>query len=160
MCEFQHFFFWILYSFEGLDPAGPGYTFPFDIGRNERLDPSDAKYVQCIYTSRATFGTLKDIGHGNFIANGGAFQPGCFSLICSHSRVTELFNQSLVPSNQFIGEQCSNWIVYLLAKFLYRWPCSAATDQLGIYSKRITGTFFINTNAEPPYAKVQLSKNV
>lgn len=103
---------------------------------------------------------MKDIGHGNFIVNGGAFQPGCYSLICSHSRATELFNQSLVPTNKFIGEQCSHWIAYILAKFIYRWPCSVETDQLGIYSKRIAGKFFIRTNAESPYAKIQLLTNV
>lgn len=56
---------------KGLDAAGPGFTWPFDFGTHFRLDPTDARYVQCIYTSRLTLGTAKECGHGNFIMNGG-----------------------------------------------------------------------------------------
>lgn len=95
----------------GLDPAGPGYTCPFDLGPNTRLDPSDAKYVQCVLTSRATLGTMKDCGHANFIMNGGYIQPGCFTVLCSHSRSHSFFAESIFRKHEFIGEQCSGSIL-------------------------------------------------
>lgn len=37
-----------------MDPAGPGFTDPYDYGTDVRLDPSDAEYVQITYTSMFT----------------------------------------------------------------------------------------------------------
>lgn len=135
----------------GLDPAGPGFTCPFDLGLNTRLDPSDAKYVQCVLTSRATLGTMKDCGHANFIMNGGFTQPGCFSVLCSHSRAHDFFAEALFRENEFIGEKCSGSIkLFFVNKYLRR-ACSENGDKLGIHSNRSHGRFFIKTSAEPPY---------
>lgn len=140
------------FYFAGLDPAGPGYTVPFDVGVDRRLHRSDARYVQCVYTARATFGSLKDCGHGNFIVNGGITQPGCITLMCSHSRAHELFNASLFRANQFYGEQCSNTFAYFMQNFLSRRPCSSNADRLGIYNHRQNGRFFVTTSGEAPFS--------
>lgn len=138
-----------------LNKIGPGFTFPFDLGASTRLDPSDAKYVQCVHTSRGTFGTMKDCGHANFIMNGGFFQPGCFSVLCSHSRAHDFFEEALNPANEFIAEQCSGSFKLFLKKTFLRQSCTDITDRLGIHSNRIPGRFFLKTNSTSPYSLIQ-----
>lgn len=65
------------------DPAGPGFTVPYDVGIDLRLDPTDAKYVQTVYTSQYMIGSGKDCGHANFFMNGGMIQVKNKSLIQS-----------------------------------------------------------------------------
>ena len=61
-----------------LDPAGPMFTHPIMYGPSDRLDPTDAKYVQVIFTTQALLGALVASGHENFYPNGGMYiQPGC-----------------------------------------------------------------------------------
>ncbi|XP_031616461.1 phospholipase A1-like isoform X2 [Contarinia nasturtii] len=160
-------------SIYGLDPAGPGFTWPFDLGKSTRLDPSDAQYVQCVLTSRGTLGTMKDCGHANFIMNGGYIlycihaylnlaklksflggyiQPGCFSVLCSHSLAHEFFEESLDPSNKFIAEKCSGSFKLFLKRTFLRQSCTDVTDRLGIHSARIPGRFFIKTKSSSPYS--------
>uniref|UniRef100_A0A182SDK1 Lipase domain-containing protein n=1 Tax=Anopheles maculatus TaxID=74869 RepID=A0A182SDK1_9DIPT len=61
-----------------LDPAGPLFSYPNDIGPNLRLAGSDAKYVQVIYTTRYTAGVGQLVGTQNFLPNEGYYpQPPC-----------------------------------------------------------------------------------
>jgi hypothetical protein len=57
----------------GLDPAGPrfGWSSP-----SERLDKSDAEFVDVIHTD-GNLGLQKSIGHMDFYPNGGKAQPNC-----------------------------------------------------------------------------------
>ncbi|CRK91001.1 CLUMA_CG004689, isoform A [Clunio marinus] len=88
----------------GLNPAGP----LFDVNNPaDRLDSTDAEYVEVIHTESGTFGIGTPIGHANFYINGGTNQPGCFTNTCDHNRSFELFAESL-NSNQLLGRQCSN----------------------------------------------------
>lgn len=133
-----------------------GFTIPFDLGAKTRLDPSDAQYVQCVLTSRGTLGTMKDCGHENFILNGGYCQPGCFSVLCSHSRAHDFFEESLDPDNEFIAEQCSGSIKLFFKRKIMRQPCTNTTDRLGIHSQRLPGRFFLKTNSHSPYSLTQI----
>ncbi|KAJ8961730.1 hypothetical protein NQ318_021330 [Aromia moschata] len=59
----------------GLDPAGPLYH---KASLDDRLDPSDADFVDVIHTNQAVFGIVPSIGHVDFWPNGGGpKQPGC-----------------------------------------------------------------------------------
>ncbi|XP_063698081.1 pancreatic lipase-related protein 2-like [Culicoides brevitarsis] len=113
-----------------LDPAGLLYTHPglLTLGttKDDRLDPSDAKYVQAIYTSRLkkkewlSMGAINDIGHANFKPNGGTSpQPACkgkylsssaalekFS--CSHLIAVDYFRYALDPENFFDFYECTS----------------------------------------------------
>lgn len=62
-----------------LDPAGVLFTFPLDVGEEKRLAPTDAQYVQAIYTSSGTLAMSIAAGHQNFWVNkdGAHPQPGC-----------------------------------------------------------------------------------
>lgn len=142
----------------GLDPAGPLFTMPFDVGTAKRLDKSDAMYVQMIITSRCATGVCKGDGHENFYPTGGWVpQPNCglplFSnaespemVSCSHSHSITLFRMALNPSNVFTGKACTDYFSYypLLCFF-------SATNKMGIYSKRIGGNFNVKTTAFEPY---------
>ncbi|UJR17675.1 hypothetical protein I4U23_004572 [Adineta vaga] len=65
----------------GLDPAGPDF---YDSLIPDRLDPSDALFVDVIHTDGAPridsgFGHLEPLGHVDFYPNGGSAQPTCGS---------------------------------------------------------------------------------
>lgn len=136
----------------GLDSAGPLFTTPFDFGTDERLDPTDAKYVQCVYTNNGALGTYIGCGLGNFIMNGGLFQPGCFGPLCSHSRAFAYFTESLNPNHKFAADRCETFIKNLFLEFIGK-RCSYEFDQLGIHSARKSGNYFVRTNDLPPFAR-------
>lgn len=64
----------------GLDPASPGFE---GYSIDQRLDPSDANFVDVIHTSNEEVGLGYSIGfkgrlgHVDFYPNGGKKQPGC-----------------------------------------------------------------------------------
>lgn len=139
-------------NFTGLDPAGLGFAESIAHNRiEERLDTTDAKYVQCVYTNSYILGTASDCGHGNFIMNGGLMQPGCVSPRCSHSRAIDYFTESLNPKYEFAAERCESLVKKLFLELIMK-PCSDVVDQIGIHSDRIAGTYFIKTNSNPPFA--------
>lgn len=62
----------------GMDPARPDFESPFLKEPKDRLDPTDAKFVDIIHTCAGTVGFVRPIGHIDFYPNGGSFrQPGC-----------------------------------------------------------------------------------
>ncbi|XP_068457538.1 lipase member H [Clinocottus analis] len=83
-----------------LDPAGPQFT---GTPPEDRLDPTDAQFVDVLHTDMDALGFREPLGHIDFYANGGADQPGCpktiFSgtsyLKCDHQRSVLLFLDSL-----------------------------------------------------------------
>lgn len=62
----------------GLDPAGPAFETPYLKDPGDRLDSTDANFVDVIHTCAGSLGFLRPIGHVDFYPNGGTFtQPGC-----------------------------------------------------------------------------------
>lgn len=62
----------------GLDPAGPAFETPYLKDPEERLDATDANFVDIIHTCAGSLGFLRPVGHVDFYPNGGTFrQPGC-----------------------------------------------------------------------------------
>lgn len=125
---------------------------PFDFGIDKRLDPTDANYVQCIYTNNGALGTDTECGTGNFIMNGGLFQPGCYTPICSHSRAFEYFTEAMNPKYKFVTYRCDNLVKKLYLEFTGQ-ICSYDFDQLGIHSARKPGNYFVRTNNMSPFAR-------
>jgi hypothetical protein len=71
------------------DPAGPSF---YNSDIPDRLDPSDALFVDVIHTDGAPrmvsgFGYLDALGHVDFYPNGGSAQPSKF-------RNTEIINKT------------------------------------------------------------------
>lgn len=58
----------------GLDPAMPLFV---TAGLDDKLDPSDAAFVDVIHTNAMVQGKLERCGHADFYMNGGIYQPGC-----------------------------------------------------------------------------------
>lgn len=132
----------------GLDPAHPLITVPMR-PPSERLDASDAQFVQVLHTTSGTLGTPSNIGHQDWYAdNGKTPQKGCepgavvfdplafapLSIQCSHMRAFEIFRFALDPRNKFTA--------------LY------ANDIFGYWSRRMPGVFEFPTQRNPPYVYV------
>lgn len=130
----------------GLDPAGPAF---YMAGPSRRLDPSDAKYVQCIHTARLTFGVNSNCGHADFYPNVGFMMPGCLGGVCSHLYAVRIFRSSLEPTHNFVGSHCAGDIEA-------RWKrndCSTTRESMGIRNKGVKGQFYLETTANEPYCK-------
>lgn len=82
----------------GMDPARPDFEAPHLRAPKDRLDTSDAKFVDVIHTCAGTAGFVRPLGHVDFYPNGGSFrQPGCpiittrnYSIFCIYCTVSKL----------------------------------------------------------------------
>uniref|UniRef100_G3TFE2 Lipase I n=1 Tax=Loxodonta africana TaxID=9785 RepID=G3TFE2_LOXAF len=101
----------------GLDPAGPEFS-----GKPsyDRLDYTDAEFVDVIHSDTSGLGIKEPLGHIDFYPNGGKNQPGCpksiFSGIeffkCDHQRAVYLFMASLKTQCNFISFPCASYKDY------------------------------------------------
>ncbi|XP_053930029.1 lipase member H isoform X4 [Cuculus canorus] len=88
----------------GLDPAGPLYR-----GKppSERLDPTDAQFVDVIHSDTDGLGYGEALGHIDFYPNGGDDQPGCpltiFSGYYAYEWKSYLTQQSHLGSSMFFN---------------------------------------------------------
>ncbi|XP_018330869.1 pancreatic triacylglycerol lipase-like [Agrilus planipennis] len=131
----------------GLDPAGPGFLSSVT---NNRLDPTDAQFVQAIHTHTALFGYSRNLGTVDIRPNGGRSQPGCDSEIwCSHLRSYQLLAES-ITSGGFSAWVCENY-----SNFINGMCYSNARTALGGANIDVSssGEFFLVTNSESPYSR-------
>uniref|UniRef100_A0A8D0HNM0 Lipase H n=1 Tax=Sphenodon punctatus TaxID=8508 RepID=A0A8D0HNM0_SPHPU len=101
----------------GLDPAGPLFN-----GKppDERLDPSDAQFVDVIHSDIDGLGYREALGDIDFYPNGGTDQPGCTKNIfsgskyfkCDHQRSVFLFLSSLKKSCPVTAYPCRSYRDY------------------------------------------------
>ncbi|XP_072302317.1 lipase member H-like [Eucyclogobius newberryi] len=106
-----------------LDPAGPLFT---GGSPEERLDPSDAQFVDVLHTDIDALGFRQAIGHIDFYANGGTDQPGCPLTIfagtayfkCDHQRSVYLYLESLKRICESRAFPCSSYRDFLDGKCL------------------------------------------
>lgn len=64
----------VLPRISGLDPAMPLFI---TAGRDQKLDATDARFVDVIHTNALIQGKIERCGHVDFYMNGGIIQPGC-----------------------------------------------------------------------------------
>ncbi|XP_030023024.1 lipase member I isoform X2 [Manduca sexta] len=96
----------------GLDPAGPCYR---DLPPAARLNAQVAHKVDVLHTSIDGFGIAEPLGHIDFYANGGEYQPSmvgnfimpCF-LLCSHIRAAKYWVLANIFPDKFIAVQCDS----------------------------------------------------
>ncbi|XP_053959392.1 lipase member H [Anastrepha ludens] len=135
----------------GLDPAMPLFI---TAGINDKLDPSDAVFVDVIHTNAFVQGKIERCGHADFYMNNGIMQPGCNKagtnpFACSHQRAVEYFQESIRSRKGFWGWACSSYISYLLGMC----PQTNYLHEAGENIKTSTkGMFLIDTNDTAPYA--------
>lgn len=136
----------------GLDPAGPCYR---SLPPEERLHKSDAHKVDIVHTNIDGFGIAERLGHLDFYANGGEFQPSdipyipCL-VICSHIRAIFYWWQAIEHPKKFIGVQCDSIQNARLGK------CFDNTTENYLGSAADfgkPGIYFLPTHNEFPYYK-------
>merc|ERR1712215_59182 len=157
----------------GLDPAEPF----FDIaGPDERIDKSDADFVDIIHTNSGMLwnGCLsikKSIGHVDIYPAGGSHQPGCVEACiipdvmcynisiedlikggCSHERANSYYKESILERNggkQFLASKCPNWEDFQAGKC-----CGEETAVLGEWIDERTpeGKYFLQVDEDHPFA--------
>ncbi|RZC42032.1 phospholipase A1 [Asbolus verrucosus] len=134
----------------GLDPAGPLFTVS---NTGNRLDSSDANFVQIIHTNGALLGFGSSIGDADYYPNGGMGQPGCgldLAGTCAHGRAYEYYAESLTRGPVFQAVLCSDYNNF------QKGSCAgnkqSPMGQLKCDVKAL-GDFFLETNAEAPYGK-------
>ncbi|XP_036065574.1 phospholipase A1 member A isoform X1 [Oryzias melastigma] len=109
----------------GLDPAGPLFK---RADTYDRLDPSDAQFVEAIHTDTDYFGISIPVGHVDFYLNGGKDQAGCARsrfpsvlvyfavygyVICDHMRALLVYMSALDGSCPLVGIPCSTYEDFL-----------------------------------------------
>ncbi|XP_061706595.1 lipase member H-like [Cydia pomonella] len=94
----------------GLDPAGPCFR---NLPPWERFNAGGAERVDALHTNIDGFGIAHPMGHVDFYANGGEFQPSmvgdfimpCF-LLCSHLRSAFYWLLAYDNPDKFIAVRC------------------------------------------------------
>lgn len=143
---------------------------------DNKLDPSDAVFVDVIHTNALVQGKIERCGHVDFYMNGGILQPGCvrsglsksapyiptkrpclnvhiFStdpIACSHHRAPDYFRESIQSNRGFYGWPCTSYINYLLGFC----PRTSKIEVLAGEDCQTStiGMFMITTNSENPFA--------
>lgn len=155
----------------GLDPASPlfeGYE------ANDRLDPSDARFVDVIHSNgdgvlRGGFGSLQPMGHVDFYPNGGRVQVGCNSVLlsalsdiiygkwqslCNHRRALNFFMDSFEFAKcRFRSFSCDSYENYLRGECFDCGHNNEKCSYMGYmasYSKG-RGKMYLTTHEDAPF---------
>ena len=137
----------------GLDAAGP----LFDVNDvDSRLASDSATYTECIHTG-FHYGIRDPICQTDFYINSGSNQPGCETpqgldfLTCSHSRVLNIFMESLHNSKAFYGYRCAD-LDGALNMNCNEEPGAYINDPENEV-KNLSGIFHVTTNARSPFGQ-------
>nr|XP_034838102.1 pancreatic lipase-related protein 2-like [Maniola hyperantus] len=142
----------------GLDPALPLFD---KLSLSQRLDPSDAEFVDVIHTDAGIFGFKQQVGHVDFYPNGGISpQPGCElevvipkqlvlnKFFCSHWRSYMFFSESVLHPKSFVASRCPSWKEYTRG-FCANQP----TTHMGFgVDLKARGKYFVSTRRQSPYS--------
>ncbi|XP_056145621.1 phospholipase A1 member A isoform X2 [Lampris incognitus] len=156
----------------GLDPAGPMFR---GADKFDRLDPSDAQFVEAIHTDSDYFGISIPVGHVDFFLNGGMDQAGCARsrfasilvyfpvygyVICDHMRALHAYVSALNGSCPLTGIPCSSYEHFLAGRCLGckgvlngTCPTIGLSENSGITVSPIPEEqkVFLLTTSAPPY---------
>jgi hypothetical protein len=135
----------------GLDPAMPLFI---TVDKDEKLDASDAEFVDVLHTNAFIQGKIEPSGHIDFYMNGGISQPGCWEhgnpFGCSHHRSTEYFAESINTKVGFWGWPCSGFLAYLLGLCPPSFPAVLMGDDV---NRDYRGFYLVKTKAQSPFAE-------
>ncbi|KAM9710232.1 phospholipase A1 member A isoform 2-T2 [Menidia menidia] len=149
----------------GLDPAGPMFK---GADTYDRLDPSDALFVDAIHTDSDYFGISIPVGHVDFFLNGGKDQTGCARsrfasmygyVICDHMRALHVYMSALNGSCPLTGIPCSSYEDFLNGNCVHcdvfkgRCPKIGLSENSGIVMSPIPKEqkLFLLTTSSPPF---------
>lgn len=129
----------------GLDPAGPCFSYAYS---DQRLDKTDAAYVDIVHSNRLVQGVIEPLGHADFYINGGGpNQPGCLMPSCSHLRAAQVYTESVLAPKSFVGARCQSW------KHFESNACNSGEFAVLGYGSSTTtlGLYYLRTSANSPY---------
>lgn len=136
----------------GLDPALPLFSIKKP---KDRLDVSDADYVEVIHTAGGSLGFDDPIGKADFYPNYGRSQPGCgldLTGACAHSRAYAFFAESIFTGVGFWSDQCGEYNEIKKKKCAQTGIIvTLGGDPLVI--TRAIGNYHLQTNKQSPFAK-------
>ncbi|XP_061697134.1 phospholipase A1 member A [Syngnathoides biaculeatus] len=149
----------------GLDPAGPMFK---NADTFDRLDPSDAQFVDAIHTDSDYFGISIPVGHVDFFLNGGNDQTGCAQsrfasvygyVICDHMRALYVYMSALNSSCRLSGIPCESYQNFLQGRcrhcdaFRGNCPTIGLSEKCGITSTPLPEVqkLFLLTTSQPPF---------
>lgn len=120
------------------------------------MDRNDANYVEAIHTNGQTFviyglGIGEPIGDADFWPNGGGSQVGCLTNTCSHLRAVELYVES-IQQNRFHALQCPTRDDINSRRCNIE-PGAWMGGDGANFHKALSGSFYLETNRNPPYAQ-------
>ncbi|XP_053618462.1 lipase member H-B-like isoform X2 [Plodia interpunctella] len=136
----------------GLEPSGPCFR---HLPPNDRLDYTDADFVEVIHTNIDGFGMAARMGHVDFYVNGGEYQPtDLLSLpcaaTCSHFRVLPIWISALNNPTSFVAIKCDS-IQSARDSNCYK-NDNLDTNLLGLnVNKTSHGVFYLATGLDYPY---------
>ncbi|XP_061826856.2 phospholipase A1 member A isoform X1 [Nerophis lumbriciformis] len=154
-----------------LDPAGPMFK---GADTFDRLDPSDAQFVDAIHTDSDYFGISIPVGHVDFFLNGGKDQTGCARshfastlgffpvygyVICDHMRAVHVYMSALNGSCPLTGIPCSSYDDFLRGRcvncdaFKGRCPAIGLSEKCGLSVSPVPSEqkLFLLTTSLPPF---------
>ncbi|XP_074095688.1 pancreatic lipase-related protein 2-like [Cotesia typhae] len=128
----------------GLDPAK---SFLINVPLKDKLDATDAYFVDVYHTEMIVEGQSKKCGHVDFYVNWGGIQPGCGNLdiVCSHLRAPIYFTESIISNVGFWG-----FPINPLRLVQIRSPWILAGEYV---DKNALGSYYVATNSHYPYTK-------
>ncbi|XP_072253543.1 phospholipase A1 member A isoform X1 [Leuresthes tenuis] len=155
----------------GLDPAGPMFK---GADTYDRLDPSDAQFVDAIHTDSDYFGISIPVGHVDFFLNGGKDQTGCARsrfasilvyfpvygyVICDHMRAVHVYMSALKSMCPLMGIPCSSYEDFMKGNcmdcdvFKGTCPVIGLSENSGIDTLPIPREqkVFLLTTSSPPF---------
>lgn len=77
-----------------------------------------------------------------------ALQPGCWSIICAHSRSYEYYAETVIPGNEYnlLATRCSSFSSFKSGK------CASKRIPMGIYTPSTArGNYYLKTNKKSPF---------
>ncbi|KAH9632666.1 hypothetical protein HF086_008493 [Spodoptera exigua] len=139
-------------SITALEPSGPCFRY---LGPKDRLDASDADFVQVIHTNIDGYGMATPMGHVDIYVNGGEYQPSDISIYpctttCSHFRILPIWISALKNPRKFIAMKCRDIQQARDAQCYGNVPLETLVMGLGI-DRRKTGIFYLATSMEYPF---------
>ncbi|EDW88949.2 uncharacterized protein Dyak_GE19008 [Drosophila yakuba] len=136
-----------------LDPAKPLYLVN---DTAEKLDPTDAKFVDVVHTDVMLLGLLEAVGHVDFYLNMGVSQPNCGPVnqmethFCYHNRAADYYAESISSTSGFYGFHCPNFKSFATGICVPQ----QNIQLMGFHvHPEARGRYFLETNNGPPYAK-------
>ncbi|XP_054887390.1 phospholipase A1 member A isoform X2 [Poeciliopsis prolifica] len=154
----------------GLDPAGPMFK---GADTYDRLDPTDALFVDAIHTDSDHFGISIPVGHVDFFLNGGMDQTGCARsrfasifllfpvygyVICDHMRALHVYMSALNGTCQLMGIPCASYEDFLKGSCVDCGVFKGRCPAVGLQEKSGTATspipeqqkvFLLTTSSAP-----------